>query len=683
MRSVGTNEKPKPFVWQGRSAVGKEIAVIGGGAAGMMAAYAAAGSGCSVTLYEKNEKLGKKLYITGKGRCNVTNACKREVLFENVVRNPRFLYSAFSGFDNQDAMAFWEGEGCPLKIERGDRVFPVSDHASDIIRALEEALVKKGVRIRLQTGVKRILTTPDAKKVTGLCLLDKTEVRADAVIVAAGGLSYPSTGSAGDGFDMARKLSHTVTPCGPALVPFEVAEKWCAALQGLALKNVGVSLEVAGQEVYNGFGEMLFTHFGVSGPLILSASSFYGEALEKWRRKNEKRLQEAAAAKQPVMPAVRLYVNLKPALQEKQLDDRIVRDFAQNQNRDFKNALGGLFPAKLIPVMIALSGIAPEKKVHEVTKQERKNFGKLIQRLPLTVTNTRGFSEAVITKGGICVREVNPSTMESRKVRGLYFAGEILDVDALTGGFNLQIAWSTGYLAGKSAASGNGEEMNYSIAIDGPAGAGKSTIAKKIAKRMGCIYVDTGAMYRAMALLMIRHKIAAADSEEISRQCRKADITIRYEGGEQVVFLNGENVNGQIRTEEVGRMASVVAKMQDVRAKLLELQRKLAKSSDVVMDGRDIGTCVLPDATVKIYLTASADVRAKRRYEELQEKGIRCDYETIRADIVERDRQDMNREISPLKQAEDAVLVDSSLLTADEVTEKIIAVCSQKGVGGK
>ncbi len=225
--------------------------------------------------------------------------------------------------------------------------------------------------------------------------------------------------------------------------------------------------------------------------------------------------------------------------------------------------------------------------------------------------------------------------------------------------------------------------MNYSIAVDGPAGAGKSTIAKMIAKRMGCVYVDTGAMYRAMALFMMQQGIADTEGEEVSRQCRRADITIRYEGGEQVVFLNGENVNGQIRTEEVGRMASAVAKMPDVRAKLLELQQKLAKSSDVIMDGRDIGTCVLPDATVKIYLTASADVRAGRRYEELQEKGMVCDFETIRADIIERDRQDMNREISPLRQAEDAVLVDSSLMTVNEVVEEIIGICRQKGVGGK
>lgn len=433
----------------------REIAVIGGGAAGMMAAYAAANENDRVTIYEKNEKLGKKIYITGKGRCNVTNACEMESLFANVVRNPKFLYSAFYGFDNQKAMEFFEKEGCPLKTERGDRVFPVSDHASDIIKALERALRRKNVRICLQTKVEKLLFTAvtdlketaanggnqkkdkknsiDCKsqnKIEGLMLADGTKVRADAVILATGGLSYPTTGSDGDGFRMAAKLAHTITPCTPALVPFETAEEWCASLQGLALKNVEVSLVQKNKEVYSGFGEMLFTHFGVSGPLILSASSFYR--------------QDAPA---------QLYLNLKPALDAEQLDKRLLRDFEANKNRNFKNALDGLFPSRLIPVMTALSGIDPEKKVNEITKEERRAFGALIRHVPLTVTGTRDFTEAIITRGGIKVQQVNPSTMESKLIQGLYFAGEMLDVDALTGGFNLQIAWSTGYLAGESAAS--------------------------------------------------------------------------------------------------------------------------------------------------------------------------------------------------------------------------------------
>lgn len=431
----------------------REIAVIGGGAAGMMAAYAAAGENSHVTVYEKNEKLGKKIYITGKGRCNVTNACEMENLFANVVRNPKFLYSAFYGFDNQKAMEFFEKEGCPLKTERGDRVFPVSDHASDIIRALERALRRKNVRICLQTKVEELLFSaadrtkaaadeenqPGEKKsgngrngqhkIEGLMLADGTKVRADAVILATGGLSYPTTGSDGDGFRMAGMLAHTVMPCSPSLVPFVTAEEWCAALQGLALKNVEVSLVQNKKEVYRGFGEMLFTHFGVSGPLILSASSFY----------------------RPDVPA-QLYLNLKPALDAEQLDRRLLRDFEANKNKNFGNALDGLFPTRLIPVMVRLSGIDPGKKVHEITKEERRSFAALIQHVPLTVTKTGDFGEAIITRGGIRVQEVNPSTMESKLVRGLYFAGEMLDVDALTGGFNLQIAWSTGYLAGESAA---------------------------------------------------------------------------------------------------------------------------------------------------------------------------------------------------------------------------------------
>lgn len=415
-----------------------EIAVVGGGAAGMMAAYAASLSNSHVTVYEKNEKLGKKIYITGKGRCNVTNACETESLFANVVRNPRFLYSAFYGFDNRKVMDFFEQEGCSLKTERGERVFPVSDHASDIIRALENALRKRNVEICLRTEVKRILTQEEdigedgsmhhrQTAVRGLVLRDGRKVRADAVILATGGLSYPATGSTGDGYRMAEELSHTVMPCSPSLVPFETAEQWCRDLQGLALKNVEVSMESGGREVYRGFGEMLFTHFGVSGPLILSASSFYKGS------------------------DCHLFLNLKPALDLEQLDKRLLRDFEANKNRNFKNALDGLFPARLIPVMIALSGIDPGKKVHEITRQERRRFAGLMQRVPMSVTGTRNFKEAIITRGGVKVQEIKPSTMESKLVNGLYFAGELLDVDALTGGFNLQIAWSTGYLAGESA----------------------------------------------------------------------------------------------------------------------------------------------------------------------------------------------------------------------------------------
>ncbi|MCM1154668.1 MAG: NAD(P)/FAD-dependent oxidoreductase [Roseburia sp.] len=436
------------------------VIVAGGGAAGMIAAVTAAQCGYRTLLLEQNEKLGKKLFITGKGRCNVTNACEVDKLFENTVTNAKFLYSAFYGFDNRQMMRLLEEAGCPLKIERGERVFPVSDHSSDIIAALQRLLHKNHVEIRLNTKVKEILTKEEPEKKTKIygvrCMnmLEECTGRerhdrmkkndsvkshddiveyADAVILATGGLSYPTTGATGDGFRMAADTGHRLTACQPALVPFEVEENWCADLQGLSLKNVSLRMSGGQKEFYRGFGEMLFTHFGVSGPLVLSASSFY----EKCRVKAGE-------------TGVILELDLKPALTEEQLDKRILRDFEENHNKQFKNALGGLFPAKLTPVMIMLSGICPEKKVHEITREERKHLVSIIKHLLLHVTGTRGFAEAIITQGGVCVKDVNPSTMESKLVEGLFFAGEMLDLDALTGGFNLQIAWSTGHLAGSS-----------------------------------------------------------------------------------------------------------------------------------------------------------------------------------------------------------------------------------------
>ena len=408
-----------------------KVIVVGGGAAGMMAAISAAGQGHQVLLLEQNEKLGKKLFITGKGRCNVTNACEIEKLFENVVSNPKFLYSDFYTFDNRQMMEFLEKAGCPLKIERGERVFPVSDHSSDIIAAMQHMLHKNNVEVRLHTKADVILLDADnPKAVRGVILADGRREEADAVILATGGLSYPSTGAVGDGYRMTQMLGHTVKEPKPALVPFEIAEKWCTDLQGLSLKNVGLKMVENKKTVYQGFGEMLFTHFGVSGPLILSASSFYG----KCKKKDE----------------VTLELDLKPALSEEQLDKRILRDFEDNQNKQFKNVIGSLFPAKLTPVMIMLSDISPEKKIHEITKEERKQLLYHTKHLILHITGVRDFTEAISTQGGISVKEVNPSTMESKLVKGLFFAGEVLDLDALTGGFNLQIAWSTGYLAGKS-----------------------------------------------------------------------------------------------------------------------------------------------------------------------------------------------------------------------------------------
>ena len=399
--------------------------VVGGGAAGMMAAVSAADSGEKVCLVEKNEKLGKKLFITGKGRCNVTNAADMETLFDSVCVNSKFLYSAFYGYDNQAVVSFLENAGCPLKTERGDRVFPVSDHSSDVIVAFQRELKKRGVEIRLNTEVAELCVKNG--QIAGVRLKNGKLMQAERVIVCTGGLSYPSTGSTGDGYRFAEETGHSVTERSPALVPFNTAEAWCGRLMGLALKNVSVTMTDGKRTLYEGFGEMLFTHFGVSGPLILTASSYYNEA-----------------------GSTMLCIDLKPAMDEEQLDGRLLRDFEGNKNKRFKNSLGGLFPVKLIPVMIELSRIDPDKKVNEVTREERRSFVKLIKRLPLTVTGTRGFEEAIITRGGVSVRDINPSTMESKKVGGLFFAGEVLDLDALTGGFNLQIAWSTGHLAGTS-----------------------------------------------------------------------------------------------------------------------------------------------------------------------------------------------------------------------------------------
>lgn len=403
------------------------VVIAGGGAAGMAAAIAAAQEGHQVHLYEKNEKLGKKVYITGKGRCNVTNACDTDTLLRNVVTNPRFLYSSFHGFTNQDIMNLLEQNGCPLKVERGNRVFPVSDKSSDVISALSGQMKELGVRVSLLEEVKELLISDG--RCRGIVLSDRAKsIEADAVIVATGGLSYPSTGSTGDGYRFAKACGHRVTELSPALVPFYVKEEVVRDLQGLSLKNIEAVVSDGKKEIYREFGEMLFTHFGVSGPVLLSASSFAAKAIRQ----------------RPLT----LTIDLKPALSREQLDARILRDFEEASNKQFKNVLSHLYPSKLIPVMIENSKIPPEKKVNEITRQERRNLVEATKAFTLTLTGLRGYEEAIITQGGIDLKEINPSTMESKKIKGLYFAGEVLDVDGVTGGFNLQIAWSTGWAAG-------------------------------------------------------------------------------------------------------------------------------------------------------------------------------------------------------------------------------------------
>ena len=404
------------------------VIVIGGGPAGMMAAYAAAENGNAVVLLEQNEKLGKKLYITGKGRCNLTNACDMEQLFSNVMSNRKFLYSAFYGFDNQQVIHFFESHGMPTKTERGNRVFPVSDHSSDVTAALTRALKEKKVTVRLHAKVEKLLI--EATEITGVMLSDGSVLKADAVIVATGGISYSSTGATGDGYRMAELSGHRIVEETPSLVPFETKESWVQELQGLSLRNVQVSVFRGKKKLYEDFGEMLFTHFGLSGPLILSASAMIPA----------KEFQQELS----------LFIDLKPALDEEQLDKRLLREFDEMKNKQFKNSLSHLLPAKLIPVIITLSGIDKEQKIHTISKQERQKLLQLLKHLPLTVTGLRGWNEAIITKGGVSVKDVNPSTMESKLVKGLFFCGEVLDLDALTGGYNLQIAWSTGHLAGAS-----------------------------------------------------------------------------------------------------------------------------------------------------------------------------------------------------------------------------------------
>lgn len=405
------------------------VLIVGGGAAGMFASIFAAQNGNEVHIFEKNERLGRKLFITGKGRCNVTNAGDMEDLFANVASNPKFLYSSFYGYTNEDVIRFFESLGVRLKVERGNRVFPESDRSSDIIGALTGEMRRLGVQVHFKATVKAVCA--DGGRFSHLELADGTRMSGDACIVATGGCSYQLTGSTGDGYAFARALGHQVTELYPSLVPLEIEEEFVRELQGLSLRNVEASIYDGKKQLYKEFGEMLFTHYGVSGPLILSASSRIARRLD---------------GKQ-----MRLVIDLKPALTEEQLDARVLRDFEENINRQFKNAVTKLFPAKLLPVMLEQSGICPEKKVHDISREERLAFVRKIKAFDLTIRKLRDYNEAIITKGGVKVKEIHPATMESKLVAGVYFAGEVLDLDALTGGYNLQIAWSTAYAAGSSA----------------------------------------------------------------------------------------------------------------------------------------------------------------------------------------------------------------------------------------
>ena len=398
----------------------------------MMAACFAAQGSAEVVLLEKNEKLGKKIYITGKGRCNFTNLCETEDFFSNVPCNPRFLYSSVYGFDPVSVRNWFEERGVRTKVERGNRAFPLSDHASDITRCLESEMRRLGVKIRLNTCVKELLFE-DGKSCAGVLLSDGTRIVANRIIVATGGLSYQTTGSTGDGYRFAEHAGHRVSDRYPSLVPMNTKEADIPLMQGLSLKNVQLTIRSGRRRLFSQFGEMMFTHFGITGPLVLSASADVQDQI---------RMGELTAE-----------IDLKPALDEEKLDARILREFAENHNKALRNVASALYPSKMVPVMIARAGIRPETPVHAVTKEQRHALVQATKHFTLTITSLRGFSEAIITRGGVSVKEIDPSTMESRLVSGLYFAGEVLDIDGYTGGFNLQIAWSTGRAAGEAAAS--------------------------------------------------------------------------------------------------------------------------------------------------------------------------------------------------------------------------------------
>lgn len=407
-----------------------KVIVIGGGPAGMFSAITSAQNGNDVTLFEKMRSVGRKLSITGKGRCNITNSAPMSEFMANIPGNPKFLYSAFNELTNEDVIKFFNKIGVATKVERGDRVFPVSDKAMEVVDKLKKEMDKQKVKVIVDTSVKEIVA--EDGKVTGI-IADKF-YPADKVILATGGKSYPTTGSTGDGYAMAQKLGHTIKKLRPSLVPLETYES--KELQGLSLKNVGIKITSCDKEIYNDFGEMIFTHFGVSGPTILSSSSSI--------------LKEKAVEEKLKNKNIKLIIDLKPALSFEKLEQRFMRDFDENRRKQFKNCLGDLSPAKLIPYIIKLSKIDPQKQIDQLTKEERKNLVEIFKNLTFTIKNFRPIDEAIVTSGGIDTKEINSKTMESKIVSGLYFAGEVIDVDAYTGGFNLQIAWSTGYVAGNN-----------------------------------------------------------------------------------------------------------------------------------------------------------------------------------------------------------------------------------------
>ena len=636
------------------SSTGKKVAIIGGGVAGLLAAVTAADHGAKVLLFEKMDKVGLKMGITGKGRCNLTNNAPIMDFIAMTPGNGRFLFSAYKRFNNMDLLSLFHTWGLETKVERGGRIFPASDDAQEVRHLFMRLLHEKQVDVHLSEPVLHIQTKKGcaAGVVTG-----KGTYEADAVILATGGKSYPRTGSTGDGYRLAGELGHTVTKIRPALIPLVCEEAYCRELQGLSLKNVTLALAAGGRRKSEAFGEMIFTHFGISGPIVLSQS----DMVTLWLSQGY-----------PVTG----YIDLKPALTEEVLDQRILRDLQKFRLKQMSNALSELLPRRLIDVVMKLSDIPAEIPAAALKKAQRIHLRQTIKKLPLTITKARPIEEAIVTAGGISTKEVNSSTMESKIVRGLYLAGEVLDVHAFTGGYNLQAAFSMGRMAALSAAGDKTQMRKLAIAIDGPAGAGKSSVAKILAANMGYAYLDTGAMYRAVTYEVLRRELT--EEKDIVALAAGMDMTVKPEADAMHVVVNGHDVTDYIRTPEVSARVSAVSALAGVRAAMVGIQRRQAAKGGIVLDGRDIGTTVLPHADVKIFLTASVHTRALRRFKEMTEKNPGMTLEEVEKDIRKRDWQDSHREVSPLKQAEDAVLLDNSRLTLEETAKAIMEICEKK-----